>query len=83
MTIAIRSQQILDYLLNSPEGDVYSVEVEHLQKVIGIPQFELEGLVKHLVYTGYPITSIHCELYGFKRFQMNQNYKLQSRKVTQ
>ncbi|MBD7945281.1 hypothetical protein H9650_14235 [Psychrobacillus sp. Sa2BUA9] len=71
------SQQVLEHLLNSPEGTVYSIEVKDLQRLTGLSQGALERAVIGLLGQGYPITSKHCKIYGFKRIQMNQNYKIQ------
>ncbi|MEK3975506.1 hypothetical protein [Psychrobacillus sp. FSL K6-1267] len=72
MTVIERSQQVLTHLLNSPQGDVYSLEVVDLQKVMSISQQELELVVKRLRILGHRINSICIKNYGLKRIQMNQ-----------
>lgn len=67
-----RNQQVLTHLLNAPQGDVYSLEVVDLQKVMTISQQELELVVKQLRILGHRINSICIKKYGLKRIQMNK-----------
>lgn len=73
MSTIERSQQVLAHLLNSPQGNVYSLEVFDLQKLMNISQQELQEVVKHLRSVGYRINSTYVRIYGFKRIQMNQS----------
>lgn len=72
MTIIERSHQVLTHLLNSPQDNVYNLEVADLQKIIPISQQELEEVVKKLRIQGHRINSICIKNYGLKRIQMNR-----------